>query len=327
MTLDRLRVVLRADGSGDLGFGHLMRVLAVGGELRRRGHDTLLLATRLPDAFAPLAADNGIETIMQTEQPGSVGDAKSVVAQGPQFVLADGYYFDAAFYEHLAMAGVAHGVFDDQYVAPPPTASIVVNGNPAARVSDYELPRDTRLLLGCDYLVIRDDVRGLRRGGRTFKAPHTSLLAIGGTDVLGLSAELQALLTRDGSINVVGPHIASSQWTPGDVARALATCDVAVIGGGVTMWEAAYLGTPSVSLIVAENQVPGVAAASELGVTRAIECHNVQDLPLVRDCVRQLLADLPALVSMSQRGRTLVDGRGIERIADAIEREAGTRAN
>ena len=112
-------------------------------------------------------------------------------------------------------------------------------------------------------------------------------------------------------------------WTgPLDgLAGELAACDVAVVGGGVSLYEACARGVAAVGVPVVVPQRPTVRgfviAGAALGdAGRAPEAEQVarEVLTLLRQpAMRRTLA---------AQGRKLVDGRGAGRVADAIRKLA-----
>jgi spore coat polysaccharide biosynthesis predicted glycosyltransferase SpsG len=47
-----------------------------------------------------------------------------------------------------------------------------------------------------------------------------------------------------------------------------------VLAAGSSLWEACAVGTPSIGLVVADNQVASANAAAKLGFTRVIDCRK-----------------------------------------------------
>ena len=60
----------------------------------------------------------------------------------------------------------------------------------------------------------------------------------------------------------------------GDYVSSLACAHVAVLAAGSSLWEACAVGTPSIGLVVADNQVASANAAAKLGFTRVIDCRK-----------------------------------------------------
>ena len=108
-----------------------------------------------------------------------------------------------------------------------------------------------------------------------------------------------------------------------DVARMsdwMAWADLAVTAGGTTCWELAFMGVPMVVLILADNQVH--VAQGLAGAGAAVSAGWARDMAPARlaAAVSTLLKDPDRRRVMGERGRTLVDGRGAERVVAALRR-------
>ena len=89
--------------------------------------------------------------------------------------------------------------------------------------------------------------------------------------------------------------------------------DLAVTGGGMTVYECLAAGTPVVGVCLADNQRPNIDALSRAGLIVSAE-------PSLEDAIRYLATDSALRRRMSGEGRRRVDGRGTERVADEIVR-------
>jgi hypothetical protein len=122
------------------------------------------------------------------------------------------------------------------------------------------------------------------------------------------------------------------EWTgPLDgLAAELSACDVAVVGGGVSLYEACARGVAAVAVPVVGPQRPTVrgfvARHAARGTWGAFDADGV-----AREVVH-LLRRPDVRVRLAARGRQLVDGRGAIRVADAVrqlargQHRAGTAA-
>jgi hypothetical protein len=105
------------------------------------------------------------------------------------------------------------------------------------------------------------------------------------------------------------------------LAGELGACDVAVVGGGVSLYEACARGVAAVGVPVVGPQRPTVrgfvAAGAALG-----DAAGAPDAERVARDVVALLRQPGTRHALAARGRTLVDGRGASRVADAITQVA-----
>lgn len=302
-----------------------MRCLTLGAELRRRFWSVTLLTAEI-DKFLELRADRlGIRVVPLTAPIGSVEDADQTAAVGADLVVVDGYDFTDDFFADLDRRSVPYVVLDDNGNTAPSGARAIVNQNPHADHALYPTVATGRLFAGPKYALIRDEIRALRGSGSPslHAGVPSVLVSIGGTDVLGLSGEVATSMARRGGLRVVASleaPVDGVDRAPKDIAAPLANATVAVIGAGGTLWEACCLGVPSVALVVADNQVAPSGRAKALGVCELIDCRAGIDVDQVSRAVGALLADPARRATMSKAGSRLIDGKGVDRVADAAER-------
>ena len=107
------------------------------------------------------------------------------------------------------------------------------------------------------------------------------------------------------------------------LAAVLGTAAAAVVAGGVTLYEAAALGVPTVAVPIVAAQWPTVRAFARAGAALAPGRAGSIDVKAVAAAVRRLLVDRPYATSIARRGRQLVDGQGARRVARALHTLAG----
>jgi len=94
--------------------------------------------------------------------------------------------------------------------------------------------------------------------------------------------------------------------------------DLVIGAGGVGLQERVAKGVPSVTLTLAANQEAATAAAVALGLTafgwRAAETTRTA----LREALCALAADRDARKQMAERGPAVIDGKGPQRIAEAL---------
>lgn len=335
--------MLRADGSAEIGLGHVTRSLALGEALAERGWQVTLAAGALPTNVVSSAQARSIEVLHLCSSTGGAQDASEVAALEPDLVVVDGYGFDTAFFATLADSGCRHAVIDDNGETPAQRAFGIINQNPHAVADMYgQLGNRTMLLLGLEYVLLRSEISAIKR------RPHSQtnqkvFLAMGGSDPLKLTAHLAVGLdslgfdvhVAIGSANAEREKIAArvanlelaTLVPPEQFAPTLAESAVAVIGAGTTMWEAAYLGVPTLALIVAANQTSAARAAASLGFARALDSRQSRSLSPILDEVKRLIGDGARRTVMAEAGQAMIDGNGVHRVADALGQQVESRGS
>jgi hypothetical protein len=105
------------------------------------------------------------------------------------------------------------------------------------------------------------------------------------------------------------------------LAERLAAVSVAVVSGGITLYEACALGTPTVAVAVVPAQRPAILAAAALKAV-LVPAHSSAgpDPDAIAAAVDTLLSSPARAADLGQRGRTLVDGAGTRRVAAHLRR-------
>lgn len=335
MRAARRMVVIRADGSAQIGLGHVTRALALAGGLVAAGWQAELVSVEeLPAELGERASRIGVKVRFAECAPGGRADALQLARGGADLAVVDGYGFDSGFFGILVDHELAHVVLDDNGDTAATAPAMIVNQNPHARETMYDgLAGRPRLLLGLDYVLLRHEIKTvapcLPDGGQASGV----FVAMGGSDPRELTRPIVSGLAEAGvAVRVaVGEAIpgrvsliedlaslGAAVVRPADFASELAAAAVAVIGAGSTMWEAAYLGVPAVAVVVAPNQEAPCAAAGGLGIVRGVEGRSTGAASQVVRTVEELLADAEARSAMARSGRRSVDGAGVGRVVAAI---------
>ena len=98
--------------------------------------------------------------------------------------------------------------------------------------------------------------------------------------------------------------------------------DMAIAGGGQTLYELAATGTPTIAVQLFDNQASSVAGLVELGaVLDGGRFDGTKSLRAMTSRVHELMRDAELRRSCSRQGQAVVDGRGAERVA-AVMRDA-----
>lgn len=101
------------------------------------------------------------------------------------------------------------------------------------------------------------------------------------------------------------------------LAQALTTADVAIVAGGVTLYEACALGVPAVGLAVVPGQRRAIRAFARAGAI--LGAGDVSSDPYAIEtaaaAVQRLLLNRALRTHTADAARRLVDGKGAERVA------------
>lgn len=336
-------LVIRADASGLIGTGHVMRCLALAQAWRERGGRVVFLQAQTTPALVERVRDAGCEVELISASPGSAEDARATAecaaVSGARWVVGDGYGFGADWQARVRAGGVQLLVLDDYGHAAHYHADVVLNQNAGAVAESYAA-RDahTRLLLGPAYALLRKEFQEFAKRVPTVSTRALRVLVtLGGADpdnATGVVIEALAGFPGLDVLVVVGaanPHLQTLRrrvellgagWTlesaVRDMAERMAWADVAISAAGSTVWELARAGLPAALVITADNQIGIAQALAGSGAAMSLGRHPGLDAAALRNCLGPWLADAAARERMAARLGTLVDGRGARRVCAAM---------
>jgi spore coat polysaccharide biosynthesis predicted glycosyltransferase SpsG len=188
--------------------------------------------------------------------------------------------------------------------------------------------RGSASLLGSRFAVLDPSLRTMARERRLAVHGRRVLIALGGGPRLRLaSAIADAVVAAEPNAEVriaggfvVAPRPAASNVVWIGAARGLAAelrdASVAVVGGGVSLYEACALGVPTVAVPVVNAQVPTVRGFGRHGA--AVAARFGESAETIANRAVALLHDSARQQSLSRKGPSLVDGRGAMRAAAAV---------
>lgn len=337
-------LLLRADAGDAMGMGHIMRCLALAQAWRAAGGACHLLTGAGGESARPRWVVENVDVTPLRAARGSEEDAAETAGRamdiGASWVVVDGYHFGSRYQEVLKEKGRRLLAVDDYGHASPYHADLVLNQNAYATDAFYEhRGPGTRLLLGTSYLVLRKEFwpyRGWRR--RIPSVARQALISMGGEDPRDFARRaIEAVGRVSEPLDVrvvVGPayrHGDGLRCAAGDLrsrvtvvenavgmAEHLAWADIAVLAGGTTSWEAAFLGLPSVTVALAENQKRVVEALASAGAALDAGWHEDVNADQLASSVEKLAADEERRTAMCRAGQELVDGNGVFRVVERM---------
>jgi UDP-2,4-diacetamido-2,4,6-trideoxy-beta-L-altropyranose hydrolase len=338
-----MRILIRADGHHRIGIGHVMRMLALAQHALAERDEVTLASSQLDAVLVDRARGVGVKTIAGDVEPGSAADVAWLIQQagvvGAEWVIVDGYQFDADYQERLREAGSRVLFVDDNGHCERYTANLVLNQNVSATPRLYRRRRDdTRLLLGPAHAMLRQEfASAAARPPAIAERADRILVTLGGADPARATERVVSALQQlegpelhvkviMGPSNPVGAQLAAqmadSRIEPlqaaDDMAPLMTWADLAVTGAGVTVYELAALGVPTFVLAIAESQRSLARALEHERLSIDLGWHETLEAGALAQTIAKLRRDVGRRTAMSRRMRDLVDGRGVERVRRAM---------
>ena len=272
-----MRIVVRADSSKTMGFGHITRSLTLARALQDAGADVVSVGQGMREGVAISSSFQNLQ-IIERAQSHDADEAEQLLALHPDGVVTDGYHFSRNFFELLDEASIPYAIIDDNGETEATNPVVVHNQNPNANREHYGSGTNEPIFLfGLEYALIRPEIFALAT-----KLPKNSgqiVISFGGTDSENLTVPIVEALVEAGhrvavnerfkvDLSISIDHAERSraiEFFPSSLfLESLASADLAVVGAGTSLWEANALGTATVGVIVAENQLnPALTGFSE----------------------------------------------------------------
>ena len=290
-----------------------------------------------------------------SELPQGPGVPEAALPQRNIFILVDSYYVTEKYLAALKKR-ITTIYMDDIYAFSYPV-DMLINYNIYGEEMGYEKDAafaDTKLLLGTNYVPLREEFsagagyvqsrKALSLGAANVTPAEEGgiLITTGGSDGFNLAGQLlmeamkyDALKEKEyhvvsGSLN---PHIGELQalaqkhenihihCNVTNMAELMAESEVALSAGGSTLYELCAMGVPVIAFSFAENQERLVQTFVKRGIAQYGGNYRTDGNKMIQNTIaglETLLEDENLRTEYRKKARTLVDGKGADRIAEAI---------
>ena len=336
-------LLLRADASTRMGTGHIMRCLALAQAWQEGGGRAAFAVASCPPALSERLIAEGLEAFVLSSSPGSSEDAceTGLLARqlAARWIVADGYEFGTDYQRALKETDVRLLVIDDYGHADHYSADIVLNQNLGARPDLYASREPTtQLLLGGQYVMLRREFwrwRGWRR--EVAEVARRVLVTFGGSDPDNVTLKAAQALARVAAsglevkiaIGASNPHYEKLQGHFGDgefelarnvkdITELMKWADAAITAGGATCLELAFMGVPSVVMILADNQRAIAEPLGVEGIAVNLGWHAGVSEDDITQAAETLLASAEHRAEVARRAQALVDGNGGFRVCQHV---------
>ena len=201
------------------------------------------------------------------------------------------------------------------------------------------VPETCQQLLGPRYAILRQEFsEGRKKTERKSQFNNRGLVSFGGSDPTNETAKTIAAISKTRSRKIAFDIVIGANYAYPDqvkqsldslpnvtphfqtdrMAELMTEADFAIGSGGITMWERACLGLPSLVITVAENQVPSTRDLAKENLI--LWLGNSEDVTsdAIATHIDCLLSNRSLLKSLSSRSSSLTDGRGIQRVMNRL---------
>jgi spore coat polysaccharide biosynthesis predicted glycosyltransferase SpsG len=313
-----LRILFRAPAGPRRGFGHLVRCRSLARALGVRPLVALRGGTAVAEAALGLGCDvvqGSAMRLLRSLQPDVLVVDDPIAADARRWIAAG----RRAGCLVVSVHDLGLGCLD---------ADLVIDGS----VTNNAQARRGVTLAGPQFALLDPSILDEDET----RDPCSVLVALGGGPRAELAIDIAEAIVDavpQARVRVAGGFVS----TPAEVRKQItwvgptrslhqemARASVAVVAGGVSLYEACAHGTPAVGVPVVSAQRPTVAAFVARGAAKGVARVGVSAKAVAEECV-SLLTDAAMRRHLSRMGQRLIDGRGAFRAAAAVREmvEAG----
>lgn len=273
------KIIIRTDASVDIGSGHVMRCLTIAYNLKLEGCNVLFWMEPHAGNLIDYVAQQGYETISKAEQA--------------DLYIIDHYGVDMEWEHNIRSYTKKLMVIDD--LARAHDCDLLLDQNVVPNFEGrYEglVPDHCVKLLGPKYLIMREEFIEVRKQNRRHNRNVQRLLVfMGGTDptkeTMKILTALEQLKFTHVDVVVGNGNVQKETIEQiccernyhyhcqiSYMAQLMQQADFSIGAGGGSMWERCYVGLPSSSTIVADNQLMTTNYADQLGAIINLGWHE-----------------------------------------------------
>ncbi len=168
---------IRADGSRDIGLGHLVRSLSLA-HMLKEDFKIRFISIEIPESIRDEISKSGIQSEIIKSETVFIEEK----LQKGKVVVLDGYHFDVAYQKKIKKAGCKlvciDDVFDREFVA-----DLIINHAPGIKQEHYKARPYTTFALGTEYALLRPAFLNAAKNNINPSRKGTLLICFGGADI------------------------------------------------------------------------------------------------------------------------------------------------
>lgn len=332
-------ILFRADGNSKIGSGHIMRCLSLADVFRELGHTPFFISAS--EHLQSLIQGRGYQCHVLRTEYSQLEHELSVllpllIKMQPELLVLDSYFVTPNYMNTLKLVAPLAYIDDRNDFDYP--ADIVVNYNNYAQ--DMHYPLNKKYLLGPQYAPLRKEFRNI--SAKNIKKNVDNILFLtGGTDLEHVILKILRYMQKRSLPDGIKMHIVlgamnrdveeieklSHQFSNvqlhknvTNMQELMELCDVAVSAAGTTLYELCACGVPTVTYVLADNQILPARAFEEKGLMPCAGDVRADDgfLENIFFHLNQMIREVDIRKHMSEMLQGTVDGNGARRLAEEL---------
>lgn len=294
-----------------IGFGHIMRCIALYDECVKQGHDAIFVVSTDIDISKVMGGRKYIVNDWY--------DTKMLVNLSyTDVIIIDSYIAGQEIYDYIA-DNFCQKIYIDDTNRVKYTGGFVLNPS----ISQRKYNRDN-VLSGNEYVILRKEFVPYDKVIN--ENIQNVLVTMGGTDVLNITHELvDAVDSVYSNVNITvvsKTHVDNanvvSNATAKEMYELIKLADIVITAGGQTVNELITLQTPFIPIVVVDNQKNNANAVLNKKIVESVVYYDDDIVKKVKESLVKM-QDYEVRKSLSYNMRGVVDGRGCERVISKLK--------
>jgi UDP-2,4-diacetamido-2,4,6-trideoxy-beta-L-altropyranose hydrolase len=338
------KLFIRTDAGVNIGIGHLMRCIALAQAWKEQGGEVTFIGKYDSDIVKRRLLNEGFKITCLSEcypLPSDIISTLKEISGKKGWVVLDGYHFSTSYQKSIRYSGFKLLVIDDLNHLPYYDADIILNQNLGAETLEYKCNEGARVLKGNKYVLLRQEFNKYNHFKRPIgQTARNILVTIGGSDNLDVTSKIIRALEKCDKNDVIakiviGPanpqkdaliarcslsKVFEPVLNPENMAELMEWADIAITGGGTTVWECIFMQLPTLVIIVADNQKEEVKKLELLGAVRSLGLASELKEMDISSSVSLLLQDFLVRKNLVEKSKILGVENGTRKVIDEMVR-------
>ena len=330
-----MKVLIITEGSKSIGFGHITRSLSIYQAFEEKGISPMII----------INGDNTVKSLLKIQNYKIFNWLKNTkklieIVKCSDIVIIDSYLADYSLYDKICNSTKLTVYQDDNNRINYPKG-IILNGSIYAQEVEYPQVEGIEYLLGNHYIPLRKEFWKIPQKKINTNVENI-LVTFGGDDLRNLTPKVIKALNEQfnqlksiiiigkgfNKIDIIKENVNTKNkliFNPDakQIVETMFESDIAISASGQTLNELARIGTPTIAISVANNQINHSNHWEKTGFIK--NAGSWDDDNLVNNILESIniLKDEDIRLQKSKIGRKYVNGLGSIRIVEQVLRIYG----
>lgn len=331
-----MKIGIRADGGSSIGMGHIMRTLVLAKELAK--YYKVFYICKMDNSGLNKYTD-GIDKVRKEgfevkliEENNMLEGLKDINAD---ILITDSYDVNEEYFNKTKSMFKKTGYIDDNNLLSCYNVDFLINQNLGAEEFKYKTNKDTQLLLGSKYILLREEFRNLLQDKTLNNKVENIMITVGGADpnnvtgnilknvsnlkynfhvIVGASfnnlENLRELAAENDNIKL---------YFNANMVEVMNKCDLAIAACGSTLYELCICEVPTIGIITVDNQENLAIKMDSLGIIKNLGWYDKLDNNLLHNSIENISHNLAVRTNIIEKTKCYIDEKGVYRCISAIK--------